>query len=97
MRVANQSPINNVQLTNFNLYTKPNRLCGKSTDGSRCDSVKFSTSGLQVCRRIVGYQLGSPDAFRCSDCNINKAYVDGISIIYGSPRKHIWTLAAGLS
>ena len=88
--------------TNFNLYTQPKRLCGKSTVGNECDSIKFTSSGLQynkVCGRVVGYQRGSPDgfvAFRCSDCNINKAYVDGISITYGSPRKHIWTLAAGV-
>ena len=85
---------------NFSLsYTQPKRLCGKSTDGNGCDSVNFTTSGLQynkVCGRVVGYQKGSPDAFRCSDCTINEVYVDGISITYGSPRKHIWTLAAGL-
>ena len=88
---------------NFNLsYTQPKRLCGKSTDGNGCNSVNYTTSGLQynkVCGRVVGYQRGTPDGFHtyfCSDCTINKAYVDGISITYGSPRKHIWTLAAGL-
>ena len=88
---------------NFNLsYTQPKRLCGKSTSGSGCDSVNYSTSGLQynkVCGRVVGYQFKSTDGFLasfCTNCDINKAYVDGISITYGSPRKHIWTLAAGL-
>ena len=88
---------------NFNLYTQPKRLCGKSTNGNGCDSVNFDTSGLQydkICGRAVGYQRGTTNAFGtyyCSDCNtINKAYVDGISITYGSPRKHIWTLAAGV-
>ena len=101
MRVANLNMTDPNQQcpTNFNLYTQPKRLRGKSTDGNGCDSIKFTSSGLQVCGRVVGYQLGSPDGFHahfCSDCTINKAYVDGISITYGIPRKHIWTLAAGL-
>ena len=78
---------------NFNLsYTQPKRLCGKSTDGNGCDSVHYTTTGLQynkVCGRVVGYQRGTPNAFLAD-------YVDGISITHGSPRKHIWTLAAGL-
>ena len=88
---------------NFRLYTQPKRLCGKSTYGGGCDSVKFTPNGIQyskVCGRVVGYQHGSPDGFHahvCSKCDINKAYVDGISITYGSPRKHIWTLAAGVT
>jgi len=30
-------------------------------------------------------------------CSINEAYVDGVSITIGFPRKHVWTYAAGLS
>ena len=51
---------------NFSLYTGPKRLCGKTTNGSGCDSVNFTTSGLQynkVCGRVVGYQFGTPGAF----------------------------------
>ena len=88
---------------NFSLsYTQPKRLCGKSTNGSGCDSVNFTTSGLQynkVCGRVLGYQFGTPNAFVAHQRNgfdINEAYVDGFIITYGSPRKHIWTLAAGL-
>ena len=85
---------------NFSLYTQPKRLCGKSTNGDGCDSVSYNTSGLQynkVCGRVVGYQQGTPNAFQRSYNNdINEAYVDGISITYGSPRKHVWTLAAAL-
>ena len=29
--------------------------------------------------------------------SIDSSYVDGISVTYGSPRKHIWTFAIGLS
>ena len=87
---------------NFRLYTQPKRLCGKSTNGKGCDSVKFTTNGLQynkICGRAVGYQFDSPDGFRRfvqSDSAIDKAYVDGVSITHGNPRKHIWTYAAGL-
>ena len=41
-----------------------------------------------------GYQFGSPDGFYCT---IDRPYVDGVSITHGaSPKKHIWTYAAGL-
>ena len=90
---------------NLNLsYTNPVRLCGRRTD-SRCDSVTFTTYGVQyrqVCGRVRGYQFRSPDAFErwthCpAPCTIDKPYVDGVSITYGaSPRKHIWTYAAGV-
>ena len=90
---------------NLNLsYTSPIRLCGRRTDYG-CDSVTFTTYGVpyrQVCGRVRGYQVGSPDAFqrfgRCPvPCTIDNMYVDGVSITHGaSPRKHIWTYAAGI-
>ena len=87
-------------------YTdQPIRLCGKKTDKS-CDSVTIATYGVQYRRvvgRVRGYQFGSPDAFErygngCpSPCPIDGPYVDGVSITHGaSPRKHIWTYAAGV-
>ena len=89
---------------NLNLsYTNPIRLCGRKTD-STCDSVTFTTYGVQyrkVCGRVRGYQFTSPDAFNAyvcpAPCTIDKPYVDGVSITHGaSPRKHIWTYAAGV-
>ena len=65
----------------------------------------------QVCGRVTGYQYATPDAVQHGlwqnpqryvggtdpkHNNINKAYVDGVSITRGSPRKHVWTLMAGL-
>ena len=90
---------------NLNLtYTDPLQLCGRSNNG--CDSVTFTTYGVQyrqVCGRVRGYQFRSPDAFdeehgNCpAPCTIDKNYVDGVSITHGaSPRKHIWTYAAGV-
>ena len=107
MRVANLNITDPNQQCppNFNLITQSKRLCGRSTDGNACDSVKYNTSGVRyskVCGRVAGYQFASPDGFRlknqlCPGCGINEAYVDGVSITHGdSPRKHIWTFAAEL-
>ena len=74
-------------------------------------SVPFSCS--TVCGRIIGYQIGSTDAF-CpfqSRCNyrrnddpaipraytIDDVYVDGLSLTHGHPREHIWTFAAAIN
>ena len=65
----------------------------------------------QVCGRVVGYQYNSPDGnypgnytgetpgsvITSEHNNINSYYTDGVSITRGSPRKHIWTLMAGLN
>ena len=87
----------NLQLSYTN---QPIRLCGRSTDGPSCDSVTFTTYGVQyqqVCGRVRGYQFRSPDGFEYCPCTIDTPYVDGVSITHGaSPRKHIWTYAAGL-
>ena len=106
VRVANLNMTDPDQQCPENLqlsYTNPIRLCGRSTGG--CDSVTFTTYGVQyrqVCGRVRGYQFASPDGFNCNvrSCptNINYPYVDGVSITHGaSPRKHIWTYAAGLT
>ena len=68
----------------------------------------FETHGIQysrVCGRIRGYQHGSTDAFASPDpskkgvrgVSINQAYVDGISLTHGIPRKHIFTFASALN
>ena len=53
-----------------------------------------------MCGRVTGYQIGSPDALTHDTNNqrgnIDLAYVDGVSITRGSPRKHIWTYVASL-
>ena len=64
----------------------------------------FSTFGLnysRVCGQLRGYQFASPEAFNFYNFDpsrtIDDAYVDGVSITYGSaPRKHIWTYANGI-
>ena len=72
------------------------RLCGKKTNGASCDSVTIPTNGQsysKVLGRVKAYQFGSPDGFNNIQ-NLDSYYVDGISITYGSPRKHVWTYAA---
>ena len=50
-----------------------------------------------TCGQAKGYQKGTPDAYQPSSQFIDDIYVDGISITLGSPRKHMWTYAAGPS
>ena len=84
--------------------SQPVRSCGRvaSTTGS-CDSATFATNGRsysRVCGRLRGYQVGYNNAFNPyfhGANTINSFYVDGVSITYGSPRMHIWTLAVGRS
>ena len=55
----------------------------------------------KVCKRVIGYQFGSPGAFSMDVYNplsiIDEAYVDGISITHVVLRVHIWSSAAGSS
>ena len=81
------------------------RTCGRASTGSRtCDSVTFPVSGgeySRVCGRIKAYQYGQTDAFEAYHngwvTTIDGAYVAGVSLTHGSPRRHIWTFAAGAS
>ena len=82
-------------------YSK--RTCGRANSSRlSCDSVFFPVIGgpySQVCGRIRAYQYGLPDAFwgynYGGQTTIDSAYVSGVAIMYGSPRQHIWTFAAG--
>ena len=79
--------------------TSPRRLCAKNIYSGGCSSVVFQVHGVPYSRvsgEIIGYQQGTPDAFRGSSAGtVDSNYVDGISLTRGqSPRKHIWTLAA---
>jgi len=89
------------------------RVCQRMTNFA-CDSTNFSVpfSYNKVCGRIVGYQVGSTDAFcpfqevchyrsffpsSLQAYTIDDAYVDGLSLTHGHPREHIWTFAAAIS
>ena len=89
----------------WELITTPRRSCAKpsSTSNETCYSAMFPALDIQysqVCGRIIGYQLGAPQAFRCFNDGfprtIDSPYVDGVSLTYGSPRQHIWTFAGAI-
>ncbi len=84
---------------NWRLVSGPERSCGRtSTSSNGCDSAVFDVHGLQysqVCGRVIGYQVGNPDAFGSgTTSSIDSYYVEGVSITHGRPRTHIWTFAA---
>ena len=65
------------------------------------DSVTFPVSGgeySQVCGRIKAYQWGLTDGFWGYNLGFNtidELYFDGVAVMHGYPRQHIWTFAAG--
>ena len=59
-------------------------------------STTFPVHGIEyshVCGRIIGYQVGTPDAFFFQSEGIDSYYICGYSLTHGPPRKHIWTFA----
>lgn len=88
--------------TGYKVFTTGStRACGPNQGnafrGCITPSVKFSSNGLKyakVCGRVTGYQIGTmwgvwPRGAVLN--NINDAYIDGISLTYGTPRKHLWS------
>ena len=83
------------------------RACGRSAaqESGGCSSVWYHSYRGQyskICGRVIGYQVMTPDAFTAissttRSSNLNNAYVDGVSVTYGTPRTHIWTFAAGIT
>lgn len=68
-----------------------------SSANTGCLSVYFYSQGLyrQVCGRVRGYQLGTPEGFNKQLTDINNAYLHGVSITHGAPREHLWSYVAG--
>ena len=83
--------------------TTPVAACIAPSSNAGCYSTNSSTLGIpysKVCGMAVGYQKGNTDGFAAvhhSTRSINGPFVDGVSITYGVPRKHLWTYAIGLS
>ncbi|XP_019860964.1 PREDICTED: uncharacterized protein LOC109589300 [Amphimedon queenslandica] len=76
---------------------KGNRVCRRKGNSAGCRSNVFQTNGIsysQICGKVVGYQKGRTDGLNIG--NINKPYIDGVSITRGSPRKHVWSYIAGI-
>ena len=75
------------------------RMCTRS-HYSGCSSITFPVHGLRytkVCGRARGYQYSTGEAFQRGGDSLDGYYVDGLSLTYGHPRKHIWTFAVGFS
>ena len=77
--------------------------CGVSSTG--CTSTFFDTWGVSydsACGKMVGFQLGTPEAFArsivISSLTIDSQYLDGWSLTHGSaPRQHIWSFPLGVT
>ena len=79
--------------------TTPHRVCGRRSTIGSCEGLTYTTGSEQydqVCGRIIGYQLSTPDAFNGAGQSIDTYYLDGVSVTHGSPRQHIWSFAGGL-
>ena len=100
----NMANSNEKCLTQFRTYSSGGvRACGRPvTNSGSCVGITFPSRDIkysQVCGKVIGYQVGKPDgaaAFHASK-DINSAYIDGISLTHGNPRKHIWSLLSGYS
>ena len=81
-------------------FTTPKRMCVQQRTAAGCTSVQYPTLGIpytRVCGQAAGYMFCSPDGLDAINTTktIDKPYVDGLSITYGSPRHHVWTYAVG--
>ena len=93
---STQCPSGLRQCTDSNIRT-----CTRNSSSSGCSSVTLYTSNIyysRVCGKIKAYQFGTTDAFGYNLTNIDRNYVDGVSLTHGRPgqRRHIWTFAAAL-
>ena len=89
--------------TGFRLTSHSNKSCERTTKPG-CTGLTFAVQSVKyskVCGKVIGYQYGSPDAFRPYYNNralmVDGYYVDGVNITHGHPRRHIWTFAAAVN
>ena len=68
------------------------RTCVRDSDSPGCSSVTFSSATLEyskVCGKIIGYQVGTTDAFHTGTDDINTYYVDGVMETQDSISGHL--------
>ena len=84
----------------------PAKACRANNDTAGCYSAFFSSNKFSyqhICGKVVGYQRGTTDGYNVDAYTtypskaIDGPYVDGVSLTYGTPRKHLFTYACGLS
>ena len=86
--------------TNLRTVTSSSlRACGRNLQHASCVSVPIQVSQnySHVCGVVKGFQAFSTDAFAPDTDSIDTYYVDGVSITHGTPRRHLWTYASGVS
>jgi len=77
------------------------RVCKGNGEIAGCYSAYFDTQGVkfnEIYGKVLGYQKGTTTAFNSyysKKHDIDDTYVDGVSITYGYPRRHLWTYASG--
>ena len=74
------------------------RACGRPTTSIGSCATKYyfaSHQYSQVCGRVIGYQVASPDAF--ARPYTEKIDFDGVNITRGAKRNHVWSYVAGFS
>ena len=86
--------------------SSPVQACRGSSNDPGCYSASFDNNKLSyqhICGKVIGYQKGTPDAYNAFAYTtypskaIDGPYVDGVSLTYGTPRKHLFTYASGYS
>ena len=90
---------------NFTIPNTDIKVCRIGQDAAGIYSANYSTDGTclgfqHLCGKVIGYQSGSPDGFNRGNNifkQIDDIYLDGISITYGYPRKHLFSLAVGVT
>ena len=100
MKIGDVNPAKGDCPNGWKKITSPVAACRPPSDNPGCFSAQFPTNDIpysRVCGMVIGIQKGTPDAFGHVRVSINQPYLDGISITYGTPRKHVWSYAAGLS
>ena len=102
MRVADVNPAKGGCPNGWRKITTPVAACRPPNDFAGCFPAHFPTHNIpysRVCGMVIGVQKGTMDGFYPgrSQLSIDQPYLDGISITYGTPRKHIWSYGVGLS
>ena len=102
MRIANIDTTQGDECpSGWSKITQPRPLCRGSGDAAGCYSAYFSNNKTEynsICGKLRGYQLGTTAAFLAeynTSHSIDAAYLDGVSITIGNPRKHVWSYAVG--
>ena len=103
MRIANVDASTGSCPNGWNMIRSPVKVCRATNNIAGCYSANFTTYGVpynRVCGMAIGYQKGTTDGFAAlfhKSKSINGPYLDGVSITYDTPRKHIWSYAMGHS